>query len=164
MPEEISIMSLYLQNFQKSARCLQLKDLVTMCMDVASGMSYLAALDFIHCNLKCDNCLVSTDLHGNLLVKISNFNLLHDTAGGSLKLIRWLAPECIIDGVFSTASDIWSYGILCWQVLTLGQQPYNGFNDMEVLKYIKSGGRLRQPSICPTKLQATHFKNTQPQE
>ena len=66
--------------------------------------------------------------------------------------IRWMAPESIIDGIFTTQSDIWSFGVVVWEIMTLGQQPYAGMENKEVIDYIRKGGLLDIPAKCPNEM------------
>lgn len=63
-----------------------------------------------------------------------------------------MAPESLVDGLFSCQSDVWAFGVLCWEVLTHGQQPYPARSNLEVLNYVREGGRLNKPLICPDDL------------
>ncbi|KAH8289723.1 hypothetical protein KR054_009989 [Drosophila jambulina] len=144
---------------------LSLSELLAMCLDVANGCSYLEDMHFVHRDLACRNCLVteapvSTDRRRT--VKIGDFGLARDIyksdyyrkEGEGLLPVRWMSPESLVDGVFTTQSDVWAFGVLCWEILTLGQQPYAARNNFEVLAHVKEGGRLQQPPICPEKLYA----------
>uniref|UniRef100_A0A914ZLI3 receptor protein-tyrosine kinase n=1 Tax=Parascaris univalens TaxID=6257 RepID=A0A914ZLI3_PARUN len=62
--------------------------------------------------------------------------------------LRWLAPESITDGVFTSKSDVWSFGVLLWEILTLGQQPYIGKHNVQVMSFVKGGGRPEKPPYC----------------
>ena len=66
--------------------------------------------------------------------------------------VRWMSPESLIDGVFTTQSDVWAFGVLMWEVLTLGQQPYPARTNVEVLHFVRSGGRLDRPDVCPDEM------------
>ena len=66
--------------------------------------------------------------------------------------IRWMAPESIIYGKFTTATDVWSFGIVVWEVFTYGQQPYVGMTNEEVIKFVTKQGTLEPPSDCPQKV------------
>ncbi|XP_033150161.1 protein sevenless isoform X2 [Drosophila busckii] len=149
---------------QQTECTLQLSDLLAMCIDVASGCSYLEDMHFVHRDLACRNCLVSAGavVGGRRTVKIGDFGLARDIyksdyyrkEGEGLLPVRWMAPESLVDGLFSTQSDVWAFGVLCWEILTLGQQPYAARNNFEVLAHVKEGGRLQQPQQCPDKLYA----------
>ncbi|XP_039152416.1 protein sevenless [Drosophila simulans] len=142
---------------------LSLSELLAMCIDVANGCSYLEDMHFVHRDLACRNCLVtestgSTDRRRT--VKIGDFGLARDIyksdyyrkEGEGLLPVRWMSPESLVDGLFTTQSDVWAFGVLCWEILTLGQQPYAARNNFEVLAHVKEGGRLQQPPMCTEKL------------
>ena len=139
---------------------LLLLDLIDMCLDVATGCAYLEDMHFVHRDLACRNCLVSSRLSSKRIVKIGDFGLARDIykhdyyrkEGEGLLPVRWMSPESLIDGVFTTQTDIWAFAVLCWEILTLGQQPYAAMNNFEVLQYVKEGGRLARPHDCPDKL------------
>ena len=66
--------------------------------------------------------------------------------------MRWMSPESLSDGVFTTQSDVWSFGVLIWEILTLGAKPYPAKSNWEVLQYVRTGGRLERPSGSPERL------------
>lgn len=66
--------------------------------------------------------------------------------------VRWMSPESLSDGYFSTKSDIWSYGILTYETVTFGSFPYQGLSNCQVLEFVKNGGRLNLPRNCPEDL------------
>lgn len=66
--------------------------------------------------------------------------------------VRWMAPESLVDGVFTSQSDVWAFGVLIWEITSLGQQPYPARNNLEVLHYVRAGGRLSKPLNCPPSL------------
>jgi proto-oncogene tyrosine-protein kinase ROS len=75
---------------------------------------------------------------------------------GIYKLIvivhRWMPPESLADGVFTTQSDVWSFGVLLWEIMTLGQQPYQARGNMEVFHFVREGGKLTKPDLCPDEM------------
>ncbi|XP_063245936.1 proto-oncogene tyrosine-protein kinase ROS isoform X3 [Prinia subflava] len=141
---------------------LRVTDLLDICLDVCKGCVYLEKMHFIHRDLAARNCLVSEKEYGrsSRIVKIGDFGLARDVykndyyrkRGEGLLPVRWMAPESLIDGVFTSRSDVWAFGVLVWETLTLGQQPYPGFSNTEVLHHVRSGGRLESPSNCPDDL------------
>lgn len=63
-----------------------------------------------------------------------------------------MAPESLMDGVFTTQSDVWAFGVLMWEITSLGQQPYPARTNLEVLHHVRAGGRLSKPLNCPSGL------------
>ncbi|XP_012264218.2 proto-oncogene tyrosine-protein kinase ROS isoform X2 [Athalia rosae] len=139
---------------------LRLQDLLAMCEDVARGCRYLEELHFVHRDLACRNCLVSARDRENRVVKIGDFGLARDIykndyyrkEGEGLLPVRWMAPESLVDGVFTSQSDVWAFGVLMWEITSLGQQPYPARTNLEVLYHVRAGGRLPKPLNCPTAL------------
>ncbi|XP_047414156.1 proto-oncogene tyrosine-protein kinase ROS isoform X2 [Sciurus carolinensis] len=141
---------------------LNLVDLVDVCVDISKGCVYLEQMHFIHRDLAARNCLVSVKDYTSPLriVKIGDFGLARDIykndyyrkRGEGLLPVRWMAPESLMDGIFTTQSDVWSFGILIWEILTLGHQPYPAHSNLDVLNYVQTGGRLEPPRNCPDDL------------
>lgn len=157
----------FLRNRRPDGTCpspLSLAELIEMCVHVADGCCYLEQKHFVHRDLAARNCLVSTegDLPGTgrRVVKIGDFGLTRDLykadyyrkEGEGLLPVRWMPPESLVDGVFTTQSDAWSFGVLLWEVCTLGQQPYPARSNLEVLEFVQNGGRLDRPDTCPQEL------------
>ncbi|XP_025268984.1 proto-oncogene tyrosine-protein kinase ROS-like [Camponotus floridanus] len=139
---------------------LRLQDLLAMCEDVARGCCYLEELRFVHRDLACRNCLVSSRNRENRVIKIGDFGLARDiykddyyrVKGEGLFPIRWMAPESLIMGIFTSQSDVWSFGILMWEITSLGEQPYSTKTNEEVTNYVRAGGRLSMTPNCPSTL------------
>ena len=131
-----------------------------MCLDVAKGCVYLEEMHFVHRDLAARNCLVSSTDPDSRIVKIGDFGLARDIykndyyrkEGEGLLPVRWMSPESLVDGVFTTHSDVWAFGVLLWEIVTLGQQPYPARTNLEVLHHVRSGGRLTRPPNCPDEL------------
>lgn len=127
-----------------------------MLNQVTSGMQALAAEKLIHRNLDTRNILVfafdAADV-SKTVVKVSGFGLsVHGHASTHAKPIRYLAPESLQKGSYSEKSDVWSFGVLAWQLLTDGSNPYYMLpEDTAVIVHVLGGGRLEQPSRyeCP---------------
>ncbi|KAM3965054.1 LOW QUALITY PROTEIN: receptor protein-tyrosine kinase sevenless [Aphomia sociella] len=136
---------------------LTLLDLLNMCVDVTKGCRYLEEMHFVHRDLACRNCLVAQRAGGRV-VKIGDFGLARDIykndyyrkEGEGLLPVRWMAVECLVDGVFSCQSDVWAWAVLCWEVLSLGQQPYPARTNRQVLAYVRAGGTPDRPPNCPS--------------
>ena len=66
--------------------------------------------------------------------------------------VRWMAPESLTDGLFTPASDIWSYGVLLFEIMTFGSFPYQGLSNKQVLEHVKNGNSITLPSLCMSEL------------
>uniref|UniRef100_UPI00358F8097 ephrin type-A receptor 4-like isoform X2 n=1 Tax=Myxine glutinosa TaxID=7769 RepID=UPI00358F8097 len=131
--------------------------LLGMLRGIAAGMKYLADMNYIHRDLAARNVLVN----GNLMCKVSDFGLsrgleddpqaVYTTHGGKIP-IRWTAPEAITLRKFTSASDVWSFGIVMWEVMSYGERPYWDMNNQEVIQAIDEGYRLPTPMDCPIAL------------
>ncbi|KAM7424305.1 hypothetical protein PAMA_000576 [Pampus argenteus] len=128
--------------------------LVGILRGIAVGMTYLSDMGYVHRDLAARNILVDE----NLVCKVSDFGMsrvLEDdteaayTATGGKIPIRWTAPESIAYGKFSSASDIWSYGIVMWEVMSYGERPYWEMSNQDVILSIEEGYRLPAPMGCP---------------
>uniref|UniRef100_A0A4X1W0K4 Ephrin type-A receptor 8 n=1 Tax=Sus scrofa TaxID=9823 RepID=A0A4X1W0K4_PIG len=128
--------------------------LVGMLRGVGAGMRYLSDLGYVHRDLAARNVLVD----GNLVCKVSDFGLsrvleddpdaAYTTTGGKIP-IRWTAPEAIAFRTFSSASDVWSFGVVMWEVLAYGERPYWNMTNRDVISSVEEGYRLPAPMGCP---------------
>lgn len=122
-----------------------------MCVDAASGMSYLSDKGCIHRDLAARNCLVG-DKNS---VKISDFGMSREeeeyvVSDGMKQIpIKWTAPEALSYGKYTTACDVWSYGILMWEVFSNGQTPYPGWTNAQARDSVEQGYRMPAPSNTP---------------
>ncbi|KER27862.1 LOW QUALITY PROTEIN: hypothetical protein T265_13696 [Opisthorchis viverrini] len=123
---------------------------------IADGMAYLAAKNYVHRDLAARNCLVNA----RLIVKIGDFGLCRNVYGqyyyhkktcGRLP-IRWMAPESLQKARFTSQSDVWSYGVVLWEVATMACLPYRGMSHEQVIRYTLGGNTLitnTVPANCP---------------
>ncbi|XP_042284682.1 ephrin type-B receptor 3 [Thunnus albacares] len=130
--------------------------LVGMLRGIAAGMKYLSDMNYVHRDLAARNILVNS----NLVCKVSDFGLsrfLDDTSadptytsslGGKIP-IRWTAPEAIAFRKFTSASDVWSYGIVMWEVVSYGERPYWDMSNQDVMTAVEQDYRLPPPMDCP---------------
>ena len=154
----------YIQKFEFSPDCetsetdkfMNVAVLIYMSLQIASGMRYLASMNFVHRDLATRNCLVGQ----KFVVKIADFGMsrqLYDNSyyrirGKAMLPIRWMAKECFY-GRFSEKTDVWAFGVVMWEIFTLcKQQPYEHLSDQEVIDDAVRGENrslLQQPHPCP---------------
>uniref|UniRef100_A0A8C7WN05 Tyrosine-protein kinase n=1 Tax=Oryzias sinensis TaxID=183150 RepID=A0A8C7WN05_9TELE len=130
---------------------LSQETLLGMCLDVSEGMAYLESSNFIHRDLAARNCLISK----NNEVKVSDFGMtryvLDDQYTSSLCSkfpVKWSAPEVIKYSKFSSKSDVWSFGVLMWEVYNEGRLPYENRSNSEVVESLNAGLRLLKPRLA----------------
>nr|XP_033779019.1 high affinity nerve growth factor receptor isoform X2 [Geotrypetes seraphini] len=135
---------------------LSLSQMLQIATQIASGMVYLASLHFVHRDLATRNCLVGN----NLVVKIGDFGMSRDiystdyyrVGGRTMLPIRWMPPESILYRKFTTESDIWSFGVVLWEIFTYGKQPWYQLSNTEAIECITQGRELERPRTCPSEV------------
>ena len=140
----------------RSSSTLTVQQLADMAVHIAAGLEYLAVRHFVHRDLATRNCLINE----KLFIKISDFGLSKDIyckdyyklGEKSVLPIRWMPPEAILYSTFTTQSDVWSFGIVLWEIFSSGTQPYCALSNEEVVDRVISGQILRCPSGCPKEL------------
>ncbi|XP_053507801.1 epidermal growth factor receptor [Ictalurus furcatus] len=128
------------------------QDLLNWCVQIAKGMNYLEERHLVHRDLAARNVLVKTPQH----VKITDFGLAkllsadekeYHADGGKVP-IKWMALESILHRIYTHQSDVWSYGVTVWELMTFGTKPYDGIPASEIAGVLEKGERLPQPPIC----------------
>jgi len=149
----------FLQNCKTSesvSYTLTTREIIDMTLQIINGMNYLHKNKHLHRDVAARNCLVDHDLR----VQIADNALSRDLFPGDYhclgdnknRPIKWMSVESLEHKKFSTASDIWSFGVLMWELLTLCQQPYADIDPFEMSAYLQDGFRLAQPINCPDEL------------
>lgn len=130
---------------------LTARQLTKMCIDAAAGMKYLEEKHCIHRDLAARNCL----LNEKSSVKISDFGMSREeqeyVVSDGLKQIpiKWTAPEALNYGKYTSLSDVWSYGILMFEIFSRGQTPYLGMSNTKAREMVESGFRMPAPERMP---------------
>ncbi|XP_054474094.1 tyrosine-protein kinase SRK2 [Anoplopoma fimbria] len=134
---------------------LGISDQIEMAAQVASGMAFLELQNYIHRDLAARNVLVGD----NNICKVADFGLarvfmkedenVYEAKEGTKFPVKWTAPEAIHDNKFSIKSDVWSFGILLYEIMTFGQMPYPAMSNYQVVQKLPTGYRMPCPPNCP---------------
>ncbi|KAL5105504.1 Focal adhesion kinase 1 [Taenia crassiceps] len=138
---------------------IALSTLVTFCHQLSSSLAYLEALKVIHRDVAARNVLVANDT----CVKLADFGMARQLAqgeefymaeqGGKVP-IKWMAPESLRSRIFSSASDVWMFGVCMWEILSFGLKPFHNTSNTEAVAAIGRGERLARPEVCL----ASHYR------
>lgn len=166
--EPICILTEYMSNgdllnYMKTGegKSLDMNILIDMCAQIAKGMSYLEEHYIVHRDLAARNVLVGDKEGAIPAVRVADFGLakmfnedysIYISQPGGRLPVKWMAPEALFTNTFSIKSDVWSYGILLYEVFTRGGTPYPGLSNGETADMLKVGYRLSCPKNCPEPL------------
>ncbi|NWZ19711.1 BTK kinase, partial [Asarcornis scutulata] len=150
-----------LLNFlRETRRRFQPAELLEMCKDVCEAMEYLESKQFLHRDLAARNCLVNDQG----IVKVSDFGLSryvlddeYTSSMGTKFPVRWSPPEVLLYSKFSSKSDVWAFGVLMWEVYSLGKMPYERFNNSETTEHVIQGLRLYRPQQASERVYAIMY-------
>ncbi|XP_076461007.1 uncharacterized protein LOC143293708 [Babylonia areolata] len=140
-----------------SSKEFSVRQLVEYGLQVADGLSFLNAKDLVHRDLATRNCWVDTEL----VVKIADAafawdfyeeEYVYDSARERYMPLRWMAPESLSEGYYDMRTDVWSLGVLLWELLTRGHLPFHEMEDAKVKDYVLEGYLLGKPDQCSDKL------------
>ena len=144
-----------LEYLRGDGQSLQLPQLIDMGAQVAAGMAYLEEQCYVHRDLAARNILVGE----HLICKVADFGLarvidedIYEAHTGAKFPIKWTAPEAVMFCRFTNFSDVWSFGILLYELITYGRFPYPGMNNAQVLEALQTGYRMPCPNGCPEHL------------
>lgn len=132
--------------------------MINMAIQIGDGMAFMEAKKYVHRDLAARNCMVN----GDCVVKVGDFGMTRDVYetdyyrknSTELLPIRWMPPESLKDGVFTSHSDVWSFGVVLWEIVTLAEQPYQGSSNDQVLQDVIIGRRLEIPKNCSETLKS----------
>ncbi|XP_042284525.1 epidermal growth factor receptor [Thunnus thynnus] len=126
--------------------------LLNWCVQIAKGMNYLEERHLVHRDLAARNVLVKTPQHVKItdfgLAKLLNADEKEYHADGGKVPIKWMALESILNRTYTHQSDVWSYGVTVWELMTFGTKPYDGIPASDIAGVLEKGERLPQPPIC----------------
>ena len=144
-----------LEYLKGDGHSLKLPQLIDMGAQVATGMAYLAEKNYIHRNLAARNVLIGE----YLICKVTDFGLarvingdIYEAHTGAKFPIKWAAPEATMYNNFTIKSDVWSFGILLYELITYGHAPYPGMTNAQVLEALQTGYCMPCPMGCPEQL------------
>ncbi|CAJ1074058.1 ALK tyrosine kinase receptor isoform X1 [Xyrichtys novacula] len=135
---------------------LSMVDLLNVARDIAKGCQYLEENQFIHRDIAARNCLLTCKGPGRV-AKIGDFGMARDIyrasyyrkGGRAMLPVKWMPPEAFMEGIFTSKTDTWSFGVLLWEIFSLGYMPYPSRSNQEVLEFVTNGGRMDPPKNCP---------------
>lgn len=142
----------FLQNYKDYDLVLVLSDLIYIAMQVAEGMAYMERQNHIHRRLMAKNVLVGEHMDCKLSGFIATSSNSKDASEAAHSALKWSAPEAALHDQFSIKSDVWSFGIVLYEIITYGCIPFPELSNTEVLAHFQRGLCMACPPACPPKL------------
>ncbi|CAH1238953.1 MET [Branchiostoma lanceolatum] len=145
-----------LRKYLTNKQTLPLPENLRLCQEIAHGMAYLTDQGIVHRDLAARNCMLDDQSH----LKVADFGLCRDVSEKGYYRIqhrdvalpaKWMAPESYEEQIFDTKTDVWSYGVVLWEIFSGGKTPYPGVHRF-VIEYILDGNRMERPNMCPITL------------
>jgi serine/threonine protein kinase len=143
-------------DYINSKGLVYMEDVHNFALQIACGLQHLASMEIVHCDLAARNVLIAE----GFVLKIADFGLARDISGREMykknprgKIpVKWTAPEALENRIFTTKSDVWSFGVVLWELFTYGHSPYPdlhlGQSYDAIVTYLKEGNRMAQPDSC----------------
>ncbi|XP_054743342.1 proto-oncogene tyrosine-protein kinase receptor Ret, partial [Anastrepha obliqua] len=139
-------------DFTDGIEPITVKNILSFAWQICKGMAYLTEIKLVHRDLAARNVLLAD----GKICKVSDFGLTRDVYEDDAYLkrsrdrvpVKWMAPESLADHVYTTKSDVWAFGVLCWELITLGASPYPGILPQDLYNLLKTGYRMERPDNC----------------
>nr|CAC14730.1 tyrosine kinase [Sycon raphanus] len=150
-PQEEQFATRFSGSSQSTSKAPSVDQFKLWALQLAKGMAHVHEKHFVHRDLAARNCMIAT----NLVLKIGDFGFTRDIyesdyyrkTGGGVLPVRWMGPECLRDGLYIPESDVWSYGIVLWEMATLRGPAIPGESHEEVMNMVIGSGHMERPTV-----------------